>query len=161
MATQSKVVIYNPITKKHEPLAAGDTISSDKIDSKPWALFRSTTATAANGVVPLVLRGQDATNAHTVSGGVVDLLVGRTYIISAGLPYDSSKPIRGIRIKRSIDGGATWATIWGSGLSDAAAGNSSGTSITDVYTTTVPTKLQVTAGTNGLTAGVWLLIETK
>ena len=26
MATQSKVVIYNPITKKHEPIAAGDTL---------------------------------------------------------------------------------------------------------------------------------------
>lgn len=161
MATQSKVVIYNPTTKQHEPLAAGDTISSDKIDSKPWALFRSTAATAANGVVPLVLRGQDATNAHTVSGGVVDLLAGRTYIISAGLPYDSSKSLRGIRINQSIDGGATWALVWGSGLSDATAGNSSGTSITDVYTTTVPTKLKVTAGTNGLLAGVWLLIETK
>ena len=126
-----------------------------------WTMFRSTAATAANGVVPLVLRGQDATNAHTVSGGVVDLLVGRTYIISAGLPYDSSKSLRGIRINRSIDGGATWALVWGSGLSDATAGNSSGTSITDVYTTTVPTKLQVTAGTNGLAAGVWLYMEVK
>ena len=161
MATQSKVVIYNPTTKQHEPLAAGDTISSDKIDSKPWALFRSTAATAANGVVPLVLRGQDATNAHTVSGGVVDLLAGRTYIISAGLPYDSSKSLRGIRINQSIDGGATWALVWGSGLSDATAGNSSGTSITDVYTTTVPTKLRLNAGTNGLLAGVWLYMEVK
>ena len=26
---------------------------------RQWAMFRSTTATAANGVVPLVLRGQD------------------------------------------------------------------------------------------------------
>ena len=28
MATQSKVVIYNPTTKKHEPLAAGDTLDA-------------------------------------------------------------------------------------------------------------------------------------
>lgn len=126
-----------------------------------WAMFRSTASTVSNGVVPLVLRGQDATNAHTVSGGVVDLLAGRTYIISAGLPYDSSKSLRGIRINRSIDGGATWQLVWGSGLSDATAGNSSGTSITDVYTTTVPTKLRVTAGTNGLLAGVWLYMEVK
>ena len=28
MATQSKVVIYNPTTKQHEPLAAGDTLDS-------------------------------------------------------------------------------------------------------------------------------------
>ena len=124
-----------------------------------WAMFRSTTATAANGVVPLVLRGQDATNAHTVSGGVVDLLVGRTYIISAGLPKDTVTKLRVIEIKRSIDGGTSWALVWGSGMSEATAGNSSGTSITDVYTTTVPTKLRVTAGANGLPAGAWLRCE--
>ena len=126
-----------------------------------WAMFRSTAATAAKGVVPLVLRGQDATNAHTVSGGVVNLLAGRTYIISAGLPNDSSKSLKGIGINRSIDGGATWELVWGSGLSEATGGTSAGTSVTDVYTTTVPTKLRVTAGTNKLIAGVWLYIEVK
>ena len=110
-----------------------------------WAIFRSTTATEANGVVPLVLRGQDATNAHTVSGGVVDLLVGRTYIISAD--------VKGIGIQRSIDGGATWEPVWESGMS------SSGTSIIDVYTTTVPTKLRLIGSAKGLAAGAWLNIE--
>ena len=124
-----------------------------------WAMFRSTTATAASGVVPLVLRGQDATNAHTVSGGVVDLLAGRTYIISAGLPNDTTTAPKGIAITISIDGGATWATIWGSVLSGATGGKSAGTSVTDVYTTTVPTKLRVTANANGLIAGVWLRCE--
>lgn len=155
MATQTKIVYVDTVNNKHKELGAGDTISSDKIDSKPWALFRSTAPTAANGVVPLVLRGQDATNAHTVSGGVVDLLVGRTYIISAGLNINTPSIVQ-----RSIDGGATWATVWGSGLS-GVTGTSAGTSITDVYTTTVPTKLRVTAGTSKLIAGVWLLIETK
>ena len=126
-----------------------------------WAMFRSTTATAANGVVPLVLRGQDATNSHTVSGGVVDLLVGRTYIISAGLPNDPSYTQKGLGIQRSIDGGATWALIWGSGMSLVTIGNASGTSVTDVYTTTVPTKLRLTASTNGVVAGVWLYLEVK
>ena len=126
-----------------------------------WAMFRSTATTAANGVVPLVLRGQDATNAHKVSGGVVDLLAGRTYIISAGLPNDSSAALKVIVIQRSIDGGATWATVWGSGLSGATGNTSAGTSVTDVYTTTVPTKLRVTAGTNNLAAGAWLYIEVK
>ena len=126
-----------------------------------WAMFRSTAATAANGVVQLVLRGQDATNAHTVSGGVVNLLVGRTYIISAGLPTNTSTSVRGIEIQRSIDGGTTWAPVWGSGMSGATGGNSSGTSITDVYTTTVPTKLRVTANTNNVFAGVWLICEVK
>ena len=126
-----------------------------------WAMFRSTTATAANGVVPLVLRGQDATNAHKVSGGVVDLLVGRTYIISAGLPKDTVTQLKSIGIQRSIDGGTTWALVWGSGLSEVAVGNASGTSVTDVYTTTVPTKLRLTASTNGVVAGVWLYLEVK
>ena len=124
-----------------------------------WAMFRSTTATAANGVVPLVLRGQDATNSHTVSGGVVDLLVGRTYIISAGLPNDVYKSVRGIGIQRSIDGGATWELIWGSRLSEATGGTSAGTSVIDVFTTTVPTKLRLNAITNIMAAGVWLRCE--
>ena len=117
-----------------------------------WAMFRSTTATKANSVVQLVLRGQDATNSHTVSGGVVDLLVGRTYIISAEL-------VKGVGIQRSIDGGATWGPVWGSGMSGATGGASAGTSITDVYTTTVPTKLQLNTSTNALFAGTWLYIE--
>ena len=127
-----------------------------------WAMFRSTTPTAANGVVPLVLRGQDATNAHTVSGGVVNLLVGRTYIISAGLPKDTVTQLKSIGIQRSIDGGTTWALVWGGGgLSEVAVGNASGTSVTDVYTTTVPTKLRLTASTRGVVAGVWLYLEVK
>ena len=126
-----------------------------------WAMFRSTTDTAASGVVPLVLRGQDATNAHTVSGGVVNLLAGRTYIISAGLPNETATVMKAIGIDISINGGATWTPIWGSGLSGATGGGgrSSGTSVTDVYTTTVPTKLRVTAGAKSLIAGVWLRCE--
>ena len=127
-----------------------------------WAMFRSTIATPANGVVPLALRGQDATNAHMAFGGVVDLLVGRTYIISAGLPNDSSAKVKVIGIQRSIDGGNSWALVWGSGLSEATGGNNaSGTSVTDVYTTTVPTKLRLTTSTNGLAAGAWLYLEVK
>ena len=126
---------------------------------RQWAMFRSTTATAANGVVQLVLRGQDATNSHTVSGGVVDLLAGRTYIISAGLPNDTVTKLRVIEIRRSIDGGTSWAPVWGSGMSGATAGNASGTSVTDVFTTTVPTKLRLNTSANGLVAGAWLRCE--
>ena len=126
-----------------------------------WAMFRSTTTTAANGFVPLVLRGQDATNSHTVSGGVVDLLVGRTYIISAGLPNDTATTAKGIEIQRSIDGGTSWALVWGSGMSGATSLTSSGTSITDVYTTTVPTKLRLKASNRVMAAGAWLYIEVK
>ena len=35
MATQSRVVIYNPVAKQHEPLAAGDTLDS--------SIFQATT----------------------------------------------------------------------------------------------------------------------
>ena len=121
---------------------------------RQWAMFRSTTATKANSVVPLVLRGQDATNSHSVSGGVVELLAGRTYIISAGLPYS-----KGIEIKRSIDGGWNWAPVWGSGMSGALSGSSSNITITDVFTTTVPTKLRVNTATNSVAVGAWLYIE--
>ena len=125
-----------------------------------WAMFKSTAVTVANGVVPLVLRGQDKTNAHTVSGGVVALLAGRTYIISAGLPNDTTKGLKSIGIQRSIDGGASWGLVWGSNMSGATGGGTaSGTSITDVYTTTVPTKLRLNTSTNGLAAGAWLRCE--
>ena len=125
------------------------------------AIFRSTTATAANGVVPLVLRGQDATNSHTVSGGVVNLLAGRTYIISAGLPNDTATVSKSIGIEISTNGGASWTPIWASSRSGATGGGgvAAGTTVTDVYTTTVPTKVRVTAGAKGLIDGVWLRCE--
>jgi hypothetical protein len=83
------------------------------------------------------------------------LLAGRTYIISVGLNVSTPSTVQ-----RSIDGGATWATVWDSGLS-GVTGSSSASTITDVYTTTVPTKLRVTAGISKLIAGVWLYIEVK
>ena len=128
---------------------------------RQWAMFRSTATTAPSRVVPLVLRGQDKTNAHTVSGGVVDLLAGRTYIISAGMPDESSTGVKVLGLQRSTNGGASWGPIWGSSLSGATGGKSAGTSVTDVYTTTVPTKVRLNASTNGLAAGVWLYIEVK
>lgn len=124
-----------------------------------WAMFRSTAATKTNAVIPLVLRGQDASNSFTVSGGVVDLLAGRTYIISAGMPDESSTGVKILGLQRSTDGGVGWTPLWGSGLSGVTGGKSAGTSVTDVYTTTVPTKLRLT--TSALAAGAWLYIEVK
>ena len=129
------------------------------IPTKPWAMFRSTASTAASSVVPLVLRGQDKSNSHTVSDGVVNLLANKTYVISAGLPNDSGTTVKNVGIQRSINGGSTWATIWGSGMSGATGGTSAGTSVTDVFTTTVPTKLRLNSGENSLVAGVWLRCE--
>ena len=159
MATQTKIVYVDTASRKHKELGTGDTISSDKVNSKPWAMFRSIVSTAASSVVPLVLRGQDATNSHTVTDGVVDLLANKTYIISAGLPNDSSTTVKNLGIQRSTNGGSTWATIWGSGMSGATGGTSAGTSVTDVFITTVPTKIRLNSGENGLIAGVWLRLQ--
>mgnify|MGYP001484414550 CR=1 FL=1 len=50
MATQSKVVIYNPTTNQHEPLAAGDTLEAIynnasilPLDATKARVFQSTT----------------------------------------------------------------------------------------------------------------------
>ena len=50
MATQSKVVIYNPTIKQHEPLAAGDTLEAIynnasilPLDATKARVFQSTT----------------------------------------------------------------------------------------------------------------------
>ena len=142
----------------------GQILNSHLNKVSQWAMFRSTTATAKNGVVPLVLRGQDATNSHLVFGGVVDLLPNKTYIISAGLPNDSSTSsitVKNLGIQRSTDGGTTWSNIWGSGLSGATGATSAGTSVTDVYTATVPTKIRLNSGAKPLVAGVWLYLEVK
>ena len=37
MATQTKIVYVDTVSNKHKELSAGDTISSDKVASKPWA----------------------------------------------------------------------------------------------------------------------------
>ena len=127
-----------------------------------WAMFRSTTATAANGVVPLVLRGQDATNAHTVTNGIVNLLPNKTYIVSFGLPNDSTNNNKSLSVSASTNGGATWVPAFGnSSLSGAASGGGSGagSSIEDVLVTTQPTKIRINAGAGGLAWGVWLRLE--
>ena len=37
MATQTKIVYVDTASRKHKELGTGDTISSDKVASKPWA----------------------------------------------------------------------------------------------------------------------------
>lgn len=127
-----------------------------------WAMLRSTTATAANGVVQLVLRGQDGTNAHKVTGGVVDLLPNKTYIVSFGLPNDTAYSKRSLSVSASTNGGTTWIPAFGnSSFSEAASGGGvgAGTSIKDVLVTTQPTKIRINASAGGLAWGVWLRLE--
>ena len=129
---------------------------------RQWALLRSSTATSANGVAPLVMRGQDVTNAHKVTGGVVDLLPNKTYIVSFGLSYDSSYANKSMSVSTSTNGGITWIPAFGSSSHSGAAsggGVGSGTSIEDVLVTTQPTKIRINAGAADLALGVWLRLE--
>ena len=129
---------------------------------RQWALLRSNAATSANGVAPLVMRGQDGTNAHKVTGGVVDLLPNKTYIVSFGLPYDSAYNNRSLSVSASTNGGTTWIPAFGnSSFSGVTTGSGvvSGTSIEDVLVTTQPTKIRINASANGLAWGVWLRLE--
>ena len=129
---------------------------------RQWALLRSNAATSANGVAPLVMRGQDGTNAHKVTGGVVDLLPNKTYIVSFGLPYDSAYAQKSLSVSASTNGGTTWIPAFGnSSFSGVTTGSGvgSGTSIEDVLVTTQPTKIRINASANGLAWGVWLRLE--
>ena len=129
---------------------------------RQWALLRSDAATAANGVAPLVMRGQDGTNAHKVTGGVVDLLPNKTYIVSFGLPNDSTYNNKSLSVSTSTNGGTTWIPAFGnSSFSGAASGSGvgAGSSIADVLVTTQPTKIRINAGAGGLAWGVWLRLE--
>jgi len=129
---------------------------------RQWALLRSSAATSANSVAPLVMRGQDGTNAHKVTGGVVDLLPNKTYIVSFGLPYDSAYNSRSLSVSTSTNGGTTWVPAFGnssfSGVS-SGGGIGSGTSIEDVLVTTQPTKIRINTDAKGLAWGAWLRLE--
>ena len=118
------------------------------------ALFRSTAVTGASTTVPLIMMGQDATNAHTVTNGIVDLLPNKTYIISAGLSAESDTKTRLMAVQKSTDG-TSWSVAFGANY----GGNTSGTSIEDVLVTTQPMKLRIVSQSNGLSAGVWLRLQ--
>ena len=126
--------------------------------TKQWALLRSTAVTGDSTTVPLIMRGQDATNAHTVTNGVVDLLPNKTYIISAGLPIDTATIVKNMGVQKSVDG-TNRSTAFGSGFSGVYGGNTSGTSLEDVLVTTQPMKLRIVSASNGLNAGVWLRLQ--
>ena len=119
-----------------------------------WAMLRSTAATGASTTVPLIMMGQDATNAHTVTNGIVDLLPNKTYIISAGLSAETDTKTRSMAVQKSTDG-TSWSAAFGSGY----GGHTSGTSIEDVLVTTQPMKLRIVSASKGLSAGVWLRLQ--
>ena len=80
MATQSKVVIYNPTTKQHEPLAAGDTLDASILPPSSGNA-RKVWIGKPNCSVVFVAQG----NAY---GAVPDLVVGKKYLAWKVVPTD-------------------------------------------------------------------------
>ena len=81
MATQSKVVIYNPTTKRHEPLAAGDTLDSSILPPSSGGSARKLWIGKADYQETLIARGSDY-------GIVPDLVIGETYLVWKADPAD-------------------------------------------------------------------------
>ena len=81
MATQSRVVIYNPVAKQHEPLAAGDTLDSSILPPSSGGSARKLWIGKADHQVTLIARGSDY-------GIVPDLVIGETYLVWQADPTD-------------------------------------------------------------------------
>ena len=74
MATQSKVVIYNPTTKQHEPLAAGDTLDSSILPPNGSVSTRKLWIGKADHQKTFIGQGAN-------EGTVPDLVVGEKYLV--------------------------------------------------------------------------------
>lgn len=80
MATQSKVVIYNPITKQHEPIAEGDTLDPSILPASSGNA-RKVWIGKTNYNVVFVHQG-------SVYGEAPDLVVGKKYLAWKVVPTD-------------------------------------------------------------------------
>ena len=74
MATKSKVVIYNPTTKQHEPLAAGDTLDSSILPPNDSVSTRKLWIGKADYQETFIHQGAN-------EGTVPDLVVGEKYFV--------------------------------------------------------------------------------
>ena len=81
MATQSKVVIYNPITKQHEPIAAGDTLDQSILPPSSGGSARKLWIGKTNYNVVYIAPGSDF-------GAVPDLVIGQKYLVWKAVPTD-------------------------------------------------------------------------
>ena len=81
MATQSKVVIYNPITKQHEPIAAGDTLDSSILPPSGGGSARKLWIGKADHAETHIHQGSNY-------GPNPDLVVGEKYFVWKGVPTD-------------------------------------------------------------------------
>ena len=74
MATQSKVVIYNPATKKHEPLAAADTLDPSILPPSSGGSVRKLWIGKAAYQETFIAQG-------TTYGTVPELVIGEKYFV--------------------------------------------------------------------------------
>ena len=81
MATQSKVVIYNPITKKHEPIAAGDTLDPSILPPSSGGSTRKLWIGKADHQETFIHQGSSY-------GPNPDLVVGQKYLVWKAVPTD-------------------------------------------------------------------------
>ena len=81
MATQSKVVIYNPTTKQHEPIAAGDTLDPSILPPSNGSNTRKLWIGKTDYNVVFIHQG-------SVQGTPPDLIVGEKYLVWKYTPTD-------------------------------------------------------------------------
>ena len=81
MATQSKVVIYNPTTKRHEPLAAGDTLDSSILPPSSGGSVRKLWIGKVDHQETFIAQSSK-------SGNVPDFVIGETYFVYKVDPTD-------------------------------------------------------------------------
>ena len=81
MATQSKVVIYNPAAKKHEPLATGDTLDPSILPPSSGGSVRKLWIGKADYSETFIHQG-------SAYGTPPDLVIGETYFVWKSDPTD-------------------------------------------------------------------------
>ena len=81
MAIQSNVVIYNPASKQHEPIAAGDTLDPSILPPSSGGSTRKLWIGKTNYNAVFIAQGSD-------SGTPPDLVVGERYLVWKVVPTD-------------------------------------------------------------------------
>ena len=81
MATQTNVVIYNPTTRRHEPIAAGDTLDPSILPSNSGGSTRKLWIGKTNYNVEYIDQGSNY-------GTAPDLVVGAKYLVVKIAPTD-------------------------------------------------------------------------
>ena len=106
MATQSAVVIYNQTTKRHEPLAAGDTLDPSILPPSSGGSARKLWIGKADHAETFIHQG-------SAYGTNPDLVVGEKYFVWKGVPTDDFSNV-GQGVDESLVFTATGTTpaIW-------------------------------------------------